>query len=146
MAQLNSCVVFPQKQYFFNNIQQRNIEENDYENAQKLFNSKIESGEWRSMADFLQYYNLLDVVPLVHALQNCFKNYAKYFEIDSMNFLSLPSIGFSSMYNLYNENLAFVFSFNNVGDEIRQMFRENVLGGLSSVFHRFERVNVYFTQ
>ena len=135
MASLNTRV-FPPKEAFFNQFQQKHIDENDYEGARQMFNSKIASGEWKNMGCFLKFYNLLDVVPLVHAIQNCFQSYAKYFNIDPMRYLSLPSIGFDAMYNLFDQNLPYVFSFSAIGDEIRQLFRDNVVGGLSTVFHR----------
>ena len=137
MAALNSCIDFPPREAFFNDLQQKHIDQNDYEDARNLFNAKMQSGEWKNFADYLQYYNLLDVVPLLEAVKVCFSNYKKYFEIDALNFLSLPSIGFTAMYNLFDQRLPFVSSFNVVGDEVRQLFRNNVVGGLSSVFHRY---------
>ena len=72
MAQLNSCVVFPPKDAFYNEIQQMPINDNDYEDVRKLFNSKIAENKWKNMSDYLKYYNLLDVEPLVDALKSCF--------------------------------------------------------------------------
>ena len=137
MAQLNSCVVFPPKEAFYNEIQQKDIDVNDYEDVKNMFNLKISTKQWSSMADYLRYYNLLDVEPLVDALKTCFSSYAKFFDIDALRYLSLPSIGFQSMYNVYDQSLPFVFSFNKIGDDVRKLFRSNVLGGLSTVFHRF---------
>jgi len=57
MAQLNSCVVFPSKEAFYNEIQQKDIDYNDYEDVRKMFNLKISTHQWSSMADYLQYYN-----------------------------------------------------------------------------------------
>ena len=136
MASLNACVVFPPKDAFFNDLQQKHIDKTDYENARQLYNSKIASGDWKTMADYMKYYNLLDVVPLLNALQTCFQNYMKFFKIDPMGYLSLPAIGFQAMYSLYDQNLPYVFSFSCVADEVRQLFRDNVVGGLSTVFHR----------
>ena len=136
MAALNSCVVFPPRGAFFNDLLQTDIDENDYEEARKMYNSKIASGKWKTMADYMEYYNLLDVVPLLDALRTCFQNYVKFFQIDPMRYLSLPAIGFRAMYSLYDQNLPYVFSFSCVADEVRQLFRDNVVGGLSTVFHR----------
>ena len=88
------------------------------------------------MSDYLKYYNLLDVEPLKIALTNCFDNYMKYFKVDGLSKLSLPSIGFQSMYRLFDAKLPFVWSFNKIGDKVRQMFRSEVIGGLSTVLHR----------
>ena len=45
-----------------------------------------------NMADWLEHYNMLDVVPLVNALQNQFKRFYEYFNVDLTQFNSLPSI------------------------------------------------------
>ena len=117
-------------------MKQQNVDNNIYNTSKAVFNNKIASGEWTSMADYLKYYNLLDVEPLVQALQTCFDNYAKFFGVDANSRLSLPSIGFQAMYKLFDQSLPFTFSFNVTGDSVRRTFREQVIGGLSTVFHR----------
>ena len=131
---------FPARKEFFNHFQQKHIDQQTYESAKQLYESKIASNEWKNMSDYLRHYNLLDVEPLVQALQSCFQNYSKYFHVDPMSKLSLPSIAFEAMYSLFDEKLPFVYSFNDFGDPIRQLFRDNVIGGLSTVFHRLHRV------
>ena len=125
---------FPAKKEFFNHFKQKEIDQNTYDSAKQLYESKIASNEWRNMSDYLRYYNLLDVKPLIQALQSCFENYSKYFQVDPMSKLSLPSIAFEAMYSLFDEKLPFVYSFND--SDIQQLFRSNVIGGLSTVFHR----------
>lgn len=142
MDQLNSCVVFPPQKAFFNELHQKEIDDNEYQNARTLFNTKIASNKWKNMSDYLRYYNLLDVVPLVEALKTCFESYAKFFDIDALRYLSLPSIGFQAMYNLFDDKLPLVFSFNKDGDEVRKLFRANVVGGLSTVFHRCVKLQI----
>ena len=137
MEQLRKCKSFPPKEAFFNNMKQQEIDDNVYNSSKALFDSKQAAGEWHSMADYLKYYNLLDVEPLVQALSTCFDNYAKFFNVDACSSLSLPSIGFQAMYKLHDQSLPFVFSFNQIGDSVRQTFRDVLTGGLSTVFHRY---------
>ena len=149
MQQIRNATSFPPKQAFFNKLKQQHISEDDYNSSKSLFESKQAAGEWRNMGDYLRYYNLLDVEPLVQAITSCFNNYAKFFNVDSCSRMSLPSIGFEAMYRMHDQALPFVFSFNDkvvkniekylkrTVKPIREVFREQVVGGLSTVFHRY---------
>ena len=148
MQQIRSATSFPPIGAFFNKLKQQHISEDDYNSSKSLFESKQAAGEWRNMSDYLKYYNLLDVEPLVQAITICFENYAKFFFVDSCSKLSLPTIGFDAMYRMYDQTLPLVFTFNDKNDveigeylkrkvkPVRELFREQVIGGLSTVFHR----------
>ena len=45
-----------------------------------------------NMGDWLEHYNMLDVVPLVNAIHNQFDRFYEYFNVDLTQFNSLPSI------------------------------------------------------
>ena len=149
MQQLRTATSFPTKDAFFNKLKQQHISEDDYNSSKSLFESKQAAGEWRNMGDYLKYYNLLDVEPLVQAITSCFDNYAKFFNVDACSRMSLPSIGFEAMYRMHDQCLPFVFTFNDKNVKkiqdylkrkvkpIRELFREQVVGGLSTVFHRY---------
>ena len=144
MKQLRNCKSFPPKEAFFNNMKQQEIDDDLYNSSKAIFESKQAAGEWHSMADYLQYYNLLDVEPLVQALTTCFDNYAKFFNVDACSRMSLPSISFQAMYKLHDQALPFVFTFNqNRGNPVRKTFRDIVTGGLSTVFHRY-RIRILY--
>ena len=148
MQQIRNSTSFPPKEAFYNKLKQQHISEDDYNTSKSLFESKQAAGEWKNMADYLRYYNLLDVEPLVQALTSCFDNYAKFFNVDAGSRLSLPSIGFEAMYRMHDQDLPFVYTFNDKNakkiekslkkmvDPIRRVFRKQVVGGLSTVFHR----------
>ena len=138
MEQLRSTATFPPKEAFFNKMKQQDVDDDIYNSSKSLYESKIAAGEWSNMSDFLRYYNLLDVEPLVEAIKTCFENYARFFNVDAGSRMSLPSIGFQAMYKLYDESLPLVFTFNNkVGDPIRRTFRDIITGGLTTVLHRY---------
>ena len=148
MEQVRNSISFPPKEAFYNKLKQQHISEDDYNTSKSLFESKQAAGEWSSMADYLRYYNLLDVEPLVQAITTCFDNYAKFFKVDSCSRMSLPTIGFEAMYLMHDQALPFVFTFNDSNarnltkrlkrqiNPIRELFRDQVVGGLSTVFHR----------
>ena len=149
MQELRNATIFPPQEAFFNKLKQQHISDDDYNSSKSLFESKQAAGEWKDMSDYLRYYNLLDVEPLVQAITICFDNYAKFFNVDSCSRMSLPSIGFEAMYQMHDQALPFVFTFNDKNAEnltkrlkrkinpIRELFREQVVGGLSTVFHRY---------
>ena len=153
MQQIRNAISFPPKQAFFNKLKQQHISDDDYNSSKSLFQSKQAAGEWKNMGDYLKYYNLLDVEPLVQAITICFDNYAKFFNVDACSRMSLPSIGFEA-HAMHDQCLPFVFTFNDknakkIGDylkrmvkPIREVFREQVIGGLSTVFHRYIRYSV----
>ena len=137
MEQLRNSTSFPPKEAFFNQMKQQHISEDLYNSMKSLFESKQAAGEWSSMADYLRYYNLLDVEPLVQAIQTCFDSYAKFFNVDAGSRMSLPSISFDAMYALYDQSLPFVFTFTKKsGEPVRTMFRQVITGGLTTVLHR----------
>ena len=41
-----------------------------------------------------------------------------------------------AMLNLYDQTLPYGYSFNDQHNHIRQWFRQNIIGGLTSVYHR----------
>ena len=145
IAEIRSTVKFPAYENFFSELKQTNISVDTYNAAKRMYETRLALPEaiqhphkWHNMGDYLKHYNMRDTVPLVLALQNCFRNYEKYFEIDPGTKLSLPSISFAAMYRLADQSLPYVSTFSNTehGNAVRSHFRNNVIGGVSIVFHR----------
>ena len=134
-------VKFPDYQDFFSTIKGSNIQLEDYNRAKEVFDTRIalprgDPDRWESMMDYLRWYNLLDVRPLVEALENCFKSFNQYFSVDPLSSVSLPSLAFQAMFALFDQSLPLAHSFNESFDDIRQLFRSSVIGGLTTVTHR----------
>ena len=85
MEELRRSNEFPPKEAFYNTINQKHVDDDVYEASKTVFESKIAAGEWNNMGDYLKYYNLLDVEPLVEALSTCFDNYKKFFNVDAIS-------------------------------------------------------------
>ena len=79
---------------------------------------------------------MCDTTPLVEAINNSFTAFHQYFGVDANSHASLPSMAFDALFKDYPASLPYVFTFNNGHDDIRRWFRENLLGGLTTVFHR----------
>ena len=89
-----------------------------------------------SMYGFLRRYNLLDVVPFAHALENCFKCYAEYFHVNPMTALSLPALASTAMFASAESKHPLVFTFAEKNKNINEIFRASVFGGIVNAFRR----------
>ena len=92
--------------------------------------------KFRSMLDFLKYYNSLDVEPLAQALTNCFTCYDKYFDVNPITSLSLPALASSAMYKNFEADAPLFYTFSDDFRDISEIFRKNIFGGLVNVFLR----------
>ena len=88
------------------------------------------------MRDWLKYYNLLDVSPLVTAMDRSFDCFHRYFDLDATLYLSLPKIAMEAVLKLYDQSCSYIFTFPQQWNEIRQSHRDNVNGGCVGVYHR----------
>ena len=129
---MRNCVAFPPREAFFNTLKQIPVDEDQYQTAKNLYESK----RMPNMSHWLEYYNSLDVEPLVEALNNSFKKFHELFEIDPNMELSLPTVAFKAMFRLFDPSLPYCYTFDNQRSHIREQHRLNILGGLSSVYHR----------
>ena len=134
-------VDFPPKTAFFNNLKQTEVNDDDYNAAKLEYDTRRllphhHSKFIKNMAGWLSHYNSLDVAPLVEALSNSFEKFHTLFAVDPNLELSLPTIAFKAMFQLSDPNLPQCFTFDKKRDHIRKLHRENIIGGLSSVYHR----------
>ena len=141
VEELRSVTEFPSRDQFFSDLKQESVDREKYNLARDEFNrrKKLPIGHpdrMESMACWLRYYNLLDVKPLVEAITNSFDAFHSYFKVDGNQFHSLPSMAFSSLFKQYPKKLPWVQTFNQSNDDLRQWFRQNLIGGLTNVYRR----------
>ena len=141
VEELRSAVEFPPMSAFFSELKQSNVAEEDYLAAKAEFNRRksLPPGHpdhMESMACYMEWYNMCDTTPLVEAINNSFNAFHQYFGVDANSHASLPSMAFDALFKDYPDNLPYVFTVNNNDDDIRRWFRDNLLGGLTTVFHR----------
>ena len=141
IEELKQATDFPDQAAFFNELKQQVIDPESYEMARSEFNRRkslppCDPQHMSNMADWLKYYNMLDVQPLVEAIDNSFKTFHGLFKIDPQTHHSLPSMAFQAMFQSVPKELPFGFTFDNQRDFLRQWFRNTLIGGLSSVYHR----------
>ena len=86
------------------------VNDDDYNEAKALYESKCSLPEgdperWTNFADFLRYYNLLDVRPLVQALSICFQKFREFFGVD-------PGTNIVNIENIYIKYKNFILTLN----------------------------------
>jgi len=89
-----------------------------------------------SMYGFLKFYNKMDVQPLVIALENCFNAYFKYFGVNAITAMSLPSLAQEAMFKNYAPDAPLIYSFAEANRDINKLFRASVFGGMVNAYRR----------
>ena len=140
VEELEKYEEFPPFSAFYSNLKGDNISEEDYINAKALFyqNKSLPNNhenKMNNMKDWLIFYNKMDVLPFLDAIQNQFNAFYELFGQNLMDFLSLPGCAQKICYNFFDKQSPLICSFNK--DIIRKDFRGQLYGGLSNVYHRY---------
>ena len=139
IEEIESCTEFPPKEAFYNDLKQQSISENQYQTAREeyYYRRNLPDGQKdkiKSMRDWLISYNKLDVAPLLKALSNCFLAFYDIFGKDPTLFNSLPSMALETALSLYDSKSPLAWTFKPGFDNVRKLFRSNIIGGLGKFF------------
>ena len=135
-------VDFPPKEKFNSTLNGSFLSDEEYFTAKNEFErrKKLPEGnklKMNNMLDWLVYYNLIDVQPFADAIENQFRSFWDEFKEDLNLFVSIPKVAEQISYKAFNPESALFVSFNQSANHLREDFRMNLLGGLTSCFHRF---------
>ena len=93
--------------------------------------------QWSTFADFLKWYNDLDVIPMIKAIENMNEFYQKI-HIDFIHqAISIPGVAMRVCFNSITDPAAEFHLFNCKNKDIYQLFKENIVGGPSIIFNRY---------
>ena len=135
MTDLNKLdeTALPPHAAFFSTLKGENISEEDYRYCQRIWRD----GGMTTLRQFLEWYNNLDVLPFLDAIQKMFTFY-KDRQMDMFKmaisvpglslqylFLTLPESACSSLIDEPNKDLYY-------------LLKKNIVGGPSIVFHRYQ--------
>ena len=95
-----------------------------------------------NMKCWLEKYNLLDVEPLLTAMDRSFNCFHQYFGEDPNTHCSLPGVAEASMYRHFDQKCSYICSFQEENSDVRALHRETLCGGLVNVFHRHTYLGV----
>jgi len=130
----------PAHEAFYSSLTQSNITAADYQNCKQVWQNK----SMLTMKDYLIYYNNLDVLPFLEAVE---KQHMVYREkgIDMFkDGISVPSLATKW---LFNESNTTNFSIPLIGRKDADLYktiRNNIIGGPSIVFHRYHEADKTF--
>ena len=122
-------------------VLQTEIPDSDYDEAKLKYDQLLnlsddDPNKIYNFKGWLKYYNMIDCKPLNEAITNSFNKFWECFKIDANLYLSLPSMAFKAMFNLSDKSMPAVVTFNKANDEVRQLFRNWVVGGMCNVYRR----------
>ena len=141
VEEIKMTKTFPKRSQFFSELKNKTVSIEEYTTAAREFHRrrllpKNHPEKIYSMLGWLRIYNLLDVMPLAQALENCFRSYCEFFGVDPMTSHSLPGMAQQAMFKNLDENSPLLYSIPEKAKEINNLFRENVIGGLVNCFSR----------
>ena len=97
--------------------------------------------QWSTFADFLEWYNDLDVTPMIQPMIQPIENMNDFYKNICIDFIhqaiSLPGVAMRVCFNSITDPAAEFHLFNSKNKEIYQLFKENIVGGLSIIFNRY---------
>ena len=100
--------------------------------------------QWSTFADFLKWYNDLDVTPMIQAIENMNEFY-KNIHIDFIHqAISIPGVAMRVCLNSIIDPAAEFHLFNPKNKDIYRLFKENIVGGPSIIFNRYHEAGKTF--
>ena len=104
------------------------------ENYQWLHQLWVEN-QWSTFADYLKWYNDLDVTPMIQAIENTNEFY-KSIRIDFIHqAIAIPGVAMRVCFNSITDPTAEFHLFNPKNKDIYHLFKENIVGGPSIIFN-----------
>lgn len=112
-------------------LHKRDITKNEYRVCQEAWRQ----GNMSTMRDFLIWYNNLDVVPFLQALEKM-TQFWKPKGIDMFKeAISLPGLAFKFELSFLRKRRFSLSTFHT--EDLYQLFKENMVGGPAIIFHRY---------
>ena len=100
--------------------------------------------QWSTFADFLKWYNDLDVTPMIQAIENMNEFY-KNIHIDLIHqAISIPGVAMRVCFNSIIDPAAEFHLFNPKNKDIYRLFKESIVGGPSIIFNRYHEAGKTF--
>jgi G:T-mismatch repair DNA endonuclease (very short patch repair protein) len=125
----------PPHSAFFSSLKDSNISDEEYKFCQTVW----EREGMQTIGDMLVYYNKMDCIPFIKALDNHFDFYWGSMKLDMFkDAMTLP--GLTHKFLMSKTDATFSV-FNNGNKDVYNTLRKNVVGGPSVVYHRHHAKN-----
>ena len=105
-----------------------------------------DENQWSTFADYLKWYNDLDVTPMIEAIENMNEFY-KNICIDFIHqAISIPGVAMRVCFNSITDPTTEFHLFNPKNKDIYHLFKENIVDGPSIIFNRYHETGKTFSR
>ena len=135
----HTCQIF-KTPYHIGLTSRPNTGPDNYQWLQQLWTEN----QWSTFADYLKWYNDLDVTPMIQAIENMNEFY-KNICIDFIHqAISIPGVAMRVCFNSITDPVAEFHLCNPKKKDIYQLFKQNNYGGPSIFFNRYHEAGKTF--
>ena len=127
----------PTHEDFYSQLKGSNITAEEYKLCQKIW----KESDMNSMKDFLIWYNNLDVVPFLKAIDKQFEFYLQLGMDMFKDGISVPGLTLKYLFTTLDKSTFFTL-FNQKHSDLHDLIKENIVGGPSIVFSRYQEAGV----
>ena len=132
LSKLNEKIL-PPHEAFFSSLKQSNISVHEYEHCKQVWHDlKMET-----LRDYLIYYNNLDVVPFIEAIEKQHQIYHSEGIDMFKDGVSVPSLATKWLFLKSETNKFSIPLISKKHADLYSTIRNNIVGGPSIVFHRY---------
>ena len=130
----------PPHETFYSTLKNENISTEDYQMCQRVW----EDNDVKTMKEFLVWYNNKDVEPMLEAIDKMFQFNQNSRRIDMFkDGISVPGLVLKYMF----QDLPDYFTVpDEKNKDLYDLYKNNIFGGLSIIFHRFHEKDKTFIQ
>ena len=122
----------PPHEAFYSSLKNQNVTEQEYQYCQQV----REDNEMSIFKDFLVWYNNLDVVPFIEAVEKM-SQFWQDRKIDMFkDGISVPGLTFKYLFSFLGRQTYFSL-FDQANSDLYHLIRDNNTGGPSIIFHRY---------
>ena len=126
----------PPHEAAFSQLKNSNISKEEYEYCKEIWMTR----KMKTVGDFLEWYNDLDVRPFLTALENMF-GFHKSLGIDIFKeAITVPGVTLKYLFGTLGPDVSFSL-FKEDDKDLYYKMRQNIVGGPSLVFHRYHEKN-----
>ena len=122
----------PTKEEFYSILNDENIEDEDYQHAQKVW----KTFKLSNMGEYHNLYLKSDVLLLADVFENFRKTCLQYYKLDSCHYYSSPGLSWDSMLKMTNIKIELMTDI-----DMFQFIEKGMRGGISYIANRYSKAN-----
>ena len=127
----------PEKEVFYSSLKNEGISDDDYAYLQQVWTEQ----NMKTVRDLLIWYNNLDVLPFLQALEKQFAFYTERGVDPFKEAISVPGLTLKYLFKTVSPDVTFSL-FKEKHKELYYKIKENIVGGPSIVFSRYHEKDV----